>query len=132
MVSRRVLTAKNITEQKPITSGATGGNDLSAVLHHHIRFIDLLSDSHPLKSPNAAGQEGFSDLETGKLLLLEYGNTPALLGQQRSCGASCRSATGDNDIEKFSHGLFENCIRTPGQLTQQAEHCQLETESTRQ
>jgi hypothetical protein len=106
VVSRRVFTPKDITKKKPITSRTTGGNDLSTVLHNHIGFIDLLFDSHPFKGANAAGQKGFSNLETWEPFLLENGYIPAMLGQQRSCSASGRPAADDNDIEELSHGFI--------------------------
>ena len=46
--------SKDVTEEKAVAPGATGGNDLAAVFHDDIGLIDFLLDSHSLEGAEAA------------------------------------------------------------------------------
>jgi hypothetical protein len=103
LVSGGVLAAKDVLKEKAIAPSATGGNDLAAIFHNEIGLIDFLSHAHPFEDAKTAGQERFSDFETGELFLFKDRNLPAVFCQQSSSRAASWSTTDDGNVEKLSH-----------------------------
>jgi hypothetical protein len=72
VISSRILAAKDVTKEKPVASCATGGDDLSAVLHNYIGSIDLFLDPHARRCCETLLPFSFKCIGHPSLLILEF------------------------------------------------------------
>jgi hypothetical protein len=61
-------------------------------------LADLLQHAEPFQDRQVHGQEGFTDVEPGQVILLQDGDLPALLRQQAGDGRAGGAPADDQDI----------------------------------